>query len=198
MGRSSDRRGRHHLLLDSRRVSPNLIPILPPSDTDCVNDSPRYLVLVSTPNAALIGYQLNLSFGATGLLLIWSVNQKGFLRLELNDLAGSASSTLPKSRVSPSLPSECSTCRSDKNCSPGNSVERIEQYLNIEHEPAPTAEKAPPASWPTSGTLVVKNLSARYSVDGPTVLQNIGFECRSGEKVGIGECDLLDTTSTWI
>jgi hypothetical protein len=44
-----------------------------------------------------------------------------------------------------------------------NSLERIEHYLNIEQEPEPTTGGAPPAYWPASGDLIVKNLSARYS-----------------------------------
>ena len=43
------------------------------------------------------------------------------------------------------------------------SIERVEQYLNIEQEPKPTAAGAPPAYWPASGDLRVEGLSARYS-----------------------------------
>ncbi len=43
------------------------------------------------------------------------------------------------------------------------SLERIQQYLDIEQEPKPTHEGVPPASWPASGDLRVENLSARYS-----------------------------------
>ncbi|KAH9907116.1 ABC transporter type 1, transmembrane domain-containing protein [Fomitopsis serialis] len=67
----------------------------------------------------------------------------------------------------------------------GNSLERIKQYLEIEHEPKPTPEGVPPAYWPASGDLVVDKLSARYSPDGPRVLHEISFEVRSGERVGI-------------
>ena len=45
----------------------------------------------------------------------------------------------------------------------GNSLERIQQYLDIEHEPPSTPDGIPPAYWPASGELEVKNLSARYS-----------------------------------
>ncbi|KAH9922615.1 uncharacterized protein B0H18DRAFT_1120791 [Fomitopsis serialis] len=67
----------------------------------------------------------------------------------------------------------------------GNSLERIKQYLEIEHEPKPTPEGVPPAYWPASGDLKVEKLSARYSPDGPRVLHEISFEVRSGERVGI-------------
>ncbi|KZT67108.1 multidrug resistance-associated ABC transporter [Daedalea quercina L-15889] len=67
----------------------------------------------------------------------------------------------------------------------GNSLERIKQYLEIEHEPKPTPEGVPPAYWPASGDLKVERLSARYSPDGPRVLHEISFEVKSGERIGI-------------
>ncbi|KAI0782172.1 multidrug resistance-associated ABC transporter [Abortiporus biennis] len=67
----------------------------------------------------------------------------------------------------------------------GNSLERITQYLNIEQEPKPTSDGVPPAYWPASGDLRVENLSARYSADGPKVLQDINFHVKSGEHIGI-------------
>ncbi|KAI0711040.1 P-loop containing nucleoside triphosphate hydrolase protein [Cerioporus squamosus] len=65
------------------------------------------------------------------------------------------------------------------------SLERVEQYLHIEHEPAPTPAGIPPAYWPASGSLRVENLSARYSADGPRVLHDVSFEVKSGQRVGI-------------
>ncbi|KAK0465231.1 uncharacterized protein EV420DRAFT_1637381 [Desarmillaria tabescens] len=67
----------------------------------------------------------------------------------------------------------------------GNSLERIQGYVNIEQEPKSTAGGAPPAYWPTSGELVVENLTARYSPDGPAVLHNISFTINSGERIGV-------------
>lgn len=67
----------------------------------------------------------------------------------------------------------------------GNSLERIQAYMEIEQEPQPVQEKVPPASWPSSGSLSVEKLSARYSPDGPHVLHEINFEIKSGERVGI-------------
>ena len=43
------------------------------------------------------------------------------------------------------------------------SLERIQGYIDIEHEPTPTEGGKPPAAWPTGGGLQVENLSARYS-----------------------------------
>ncbi|KAF9243723.1 hypothetical protein BU15DRAFT_71850 [Melanogaster broomeanus] len=67
----------------------------------------------------------------------------------------------------------------------GNSIERINSYINIEQEPKPTEGGAPPAYWPASGKIVVENLSARYSSDGPQVLHNLNFTIESGERVGV-------------
>ncbi|KAJ7931118.1 P-loop containing nucleoside triphosphate hydrolase protein [Mycena leptocephala] len=64
-------------------------------------------------------------------------------------------------------------------------LERIQSYLTIEQEPKPTASGIPPAYWPASGNLSVDNLSAKYSPDGPTVLHNISFNIKSGERVGV-------------
>ncbi|KAJ7926965.1 hypothetical protein B0H13DRAFT_1971667 [Mycena leptocephala] len=54
-----------------------------------------------------------------------------------------------------------------------------------EKEPHSTEEGKPPAYWPASGDLRVENLSARYSVDGPKVLENVSFHIRSGERIGV-------------
>lgn len=67
----------------------------------------------------------------------------------------------------------------------GNSVERVAQYLVIPHEPAFNEKDQPPAYWPASGSIVIQDLSARYSEDGPNVLKNISLSIISGERVGI-------------
>ncbi|KAJ7457047.1 P-loop containing nucleoside triphosphate hydrolase protein [Mycena latifolia] len=64
-------------------------------------------------------------------------------------------------------------------------LERIEAYINIEQEPKWTKSGVPPAAWPTSGELVVENLSARYSQDGPNVLHDISFTVKAGERIGV-------------
>lgn len=67
------------------------------------------------------------------------------------------------------------------------SVERIKDFLEIDHEPAPDENRRPPAYWPASGELHVENLSARYAADGPEVLKNVTFSLHSGQRMGIGE-----------
>ncbi|PPQ71032.1 hypothetical protein CVT26_011497, partial [Gymnopilus dilepis] len=66
-----------------------------------------------------------------------------------------------------------------------NSLERIQSYLDIEHEPKSTKEGKPPAAWPKTGDLRVERLSARYSATGPNVLHELSFEVKSGERIGI-------------
>lgn len=68
----------------------------------------------------------------------------------------------------------------------GSSLERIQAYLNIDHEPQSTEACTPPAYWPSSGEIKVKKLSTRYSYDGPKVLENVTFTIKSGERVGVG------------
>ncbi|KII86412.1 hypothetical protein PLICRDRAFT_144122 [Plicaturopsis crispa FD-325 SS-3] len=67
----------------------------------------------------------------------------------------------------------------------GDSLERIQGYLNIEQEPKPTIAGIPPAYWPSSGSLQVEKLSARYSQNGPDVLHDISFDIRSGQRIGV-------------
>ncbi|KAJ3994664.1 hypothetical protein F5050DRAFT_1800596 [Lentinula boryana] len=64
-------------------------------------------------------------------------------------------------------------------------LERINAYIEIEQEPKPTKEGVPPAYWPSGGDLRVENLSARYSPDGPQVLQGVNFHVKSGERIGV-------------
>jgi ABC-type bacteriocin/lantibiotic exporter with double-glycine peptidase domain len=65
-------------------------------------------------------------------------------------------------------------------------LERIQDYVNIEQEPKPSGNGVPPAYWPASGEIRVENLSAKYSLDGPTVLHNISFHVKAGERIGVG------------
>ena len=67
----------------------------------------------------------------------------------------------------------------------GNSLERIQAYVDIEHEPESTEKGKPPAAWPVSGDLLVDKLCAKYSEDGPEVLHKLSFDIKSGEKIGV-------------
>ncbi|KAG6891081.1 hypothetical protein C0995_014171 [Termitomyces sp. Mi166 len=67
----------------------------------------------------------------------------------------------------------------------GNSLERIQGYVDIEQEPKPTKQGVPPAYWPSNGEIRVENLSARYVLNGPIVLHNLSFHIKSGDRVGV-------------
>ncbi|TDL23375.1 hypothetical protein BD410DRAFT_820769 [Rickenella mellea] len=66
-----------------------------------------------------------------------------------------------------------------------HNLERIQDYLSIEQEQKATSAGVPPAHWPSSSEIRVENLSARYSVDGPKVLENVSFKIKPGERVGV-------------
>ncbi|KAH9480813.1 ATP-binding cassette transporter abc4 [Psilocybe cubensis] len=65
-------------------------------------------------------------------------------------------------------------------------LERIQGYLDIEHESKPTQTGEPPAAWPTSGEIRVEGLSAKYSKSGPNILHDLSFHILSGQRVGVG------------
>ncbi|KAH8986104.1 hypothetical protein EDB92DRAFT_1818416 [Lactarius akahatsu] len=83
------------------------------------------------------------------------------------------------------------------------SLERMHSYINAEQEPKSTKQGIPPAYWPASGDLRVEKLSARYSLDGPTVLHDISFHIKSGERVGVvgrtgsGKVSILSLIVYW-
>ncbi|KAJ2604065.1 hypothetical protein H4R99_002050 [Coemansia sp. RSA 1722] len=67
-----------------------------------------------------------------------------------------------------------------------NSVERINQYLRIEQEAPAFVEdcRKPPAAWPSSGKVNVRDLVIEYVPDTP-VLHGISFDVAHGEKIGV-------------
>ncbi|KAG8877449.1 hypothetical protein FRB98_006683 [Tulasnella sp. 332] len=67
----------------------------------------------------------------------------------------------------------------------GNSLERIKDYAEIGQDPKHTEAGKPPAYWPSSGSLRVEGLNARYSADDSEVLHDLYFEIQSGERVGV-------------
>ncbi|QRV76775.1 ABC transporter transmembrane region [Ceratobasidium sp. AG-Ba] len=68
-----------------------------------------------------------------------------------------------------------------------NSVERIQEYLDLPSEPPMVIESSrPPASWPVAtGTLVVQDLVIKYSPELEPALNGISFETKPSEKIGI-------------
>jgi len=67
-----------------------------------------------------------------------------------------------------------------------NSVERVAEYMNLEEEPAAIIKGyRPPASWPYAGEIVVENLTMKYALEAPSVIKNVSFKIKAGEKVGV-------------
>ncbi|KAF8594789.1 hypothetical protein BDV93DRAFT_501773 [Ceratobasidium sp. AG-I] len=69
-----------------------------------------------------------------------------------------------------------------------NSVERIQEYLDLPSEPPAVIESnRPPATWPsaTKGALVVENLILKYAPELEPVLNGISFEIKPSEKIGL-------------
>ncbi|KAI7902298.1 P-loop containing nucleoside triphosphate hydrolase protein [Cokeromyces recurvatus] len=67
-----------------------------------------------------------------------------------------------------------------------NSVERVHEYLELEQEPPGQIENhRPPAAWPTTASIEVKDLVVRYAPELDPVLHGISFSTRAHEKIGI-------------
>lgn len=65
------------------------------------------------------------------------------------------------------------------------SVERILEYTAIESEPLETYKKKPIASWPQTGHIKFEDVSFSYAKNLPNVLNNLSFEIRPREKIGV-------------
>ncbi|KAJ2182322.1 hypothetical protein GGF45_000941 [Coemansia sp. RSA 551] len=66
-----------------------------------------------------------------------------------------------------------------------NSVERVNQYLVLEQEASqPATETFLPDTWPTRGSIEVKDLTIEYVPDSP-VLHDLTFSVKHGEKIGV-------------
>lgn len=67
-----------------------------------------------------------------------------------------------------------------------NSVERVEEYLNVDQEAAAIIpESRPPPNWPTKGAVKFVDYSTRYRPDLGLVLKGVSFSILPGERVGI-------------
>jgi ABC-type multidrug transport system fused ATPase/permease subunit len=67
-----------------------------------------------------------------------------------------------------------------------NSVERVQEYLEIDQEPPSVIEgHRPPAAWPTTASIEIKDLVIRYAPELDPVLHGISFKTKPHEKVGI-------------
>jgi ABC-type multidrug transport system fused ATPase/permease subunit len=67
-----------------------------------------------------------------------------------------------------------------------NSVERIQEYADVDQEaPARVPENAPAANWPTRGSVEFINYGTRYRTDLDRVLKGVTFKIAPGEKIGV-------------
>lgn len=63
------------------------------------------------------------------------------------------------------------------------SVERVLQYRDLPQEPAGGA--LPPANWPATAAIKLKNLYLKYEENAEPVLKNLNLVIESGWKVGL-------------
>ncbi|KAI1470880.1 abc transporter [Daldinia caldariorum] len=70
-----------------------------------------------------------------------------------------------------------------------NSFQRVSEYAEVEPEVNPEEEKTKgtevPAAWPTTGHVEFKNVTVRYSTDGPDILQDVKINALPGQRVAI-------------
>jgi ABC-type multidrug transport system fused ATPase/permease subunit len=67
-----------------------------------------------------------------------------------------------------------------------NSVERIQEYIDVEQEAAAhIPETAPEANWPSRGSVEFIAYGTRYRSDLDKVLSKVTFKIKAGEKVGV-------------
>lgn len=66
-----------------------------------------------------------------------------------------------------------------------NSVERLQEYMDLDQEAADPVQHVPLVNWPSKGEIVVKDLSLRYAPELPLVIKNVSFKVDSFNKIGI-------------
>lgn len=65
------------------------------------------------------------------------------------------------------------------------SVERIVEYAELDSEPLEDGKVKPLPNWPQSGSIIFKNVSFKYGKNTPNVLNNLNFEIKPQEKIGV-------------
>ncbi|KAF9203578.1 hypothetical protein BGZ49_006268 [Haplosporangium sp. Z 27] len=68
-----------------------------------------------------------------------------------------------------------------------NAVERLHHYaehLQVEAEPI-VPDNRPAESWPTKGSISIRNLEMRYRPELPSVLHDLSLDIQGGEKIGV-------------
>lgn len=67
----------------------------------------------------------------------------------------------------------------------GTSFQRIQEYAELPPEEDAKILAPIPARWPSSGTVEFRNVTVRYTPDGPDIVKNISFTIQPGERVAI-------------
>jgi ABC-type multidrug transport system fused ATPase/permease subunit len=65
------------------------------------------------------------------------------------------------------------------------SVERVLEYGDLESEPLEEGKIKPKKEWPTKGAVKFDNFSFSYAKNMNNVLNELNFELKAGEKIGI-------------
>ena len=65
------------------------------------------------------------------------------------------------------------------------SVERILEYTALDSEPLETGKIKAETNWPKSGAIKFKNVNFKYSSELPNVLNDLSFEIKPQEKIGV-------------
>ncbi|KAG5983517.1 hypothetical protein E4U55_007983 [Claviceps digitariae] len=64
-----------------------------------------------------------------------------------------------------------------------NAAERVIEYAEVETEDL--GGEIPPAAWPATGNMEVKDLVVGYSDDLPPVLRGVSFDVKNNERIGV-------------
>uniref|UniRef100_A0A914Y8S3 ABC transmembrane type-1 domain-containing protein n=1 Tax=Panagrolaimus superbus TaxID=310955 RepID=A0A914Y8S3_9BILA len=64
-------------------------------------------------------------------------------------------------------------------------VERVQEYVDNEHEAEWTSILPQPLSWPSEGNIEFKDFSLRYCASTPLVLKRLNLKIEGGQKIGI-------------
>lgn len=64
-------------------------------------------------------------------------------------------------------------------------AERLQEYIQLSPEAPEVTSLIPPANWPSSGKIQIKDMNLTYPRSQEPVLRNINVEINGGEKVGV-------------
>lgn len=64
-----------------------------------------------------------------------------------------------------------------------NAAERVIEYTEVETEDL--GGEIPPASWPSTGNMEIKDLVVSYAEDLPPVLKGVSFDVKNNERIGV-------------